>query len=116
MPLLFSYGTLQQAQVQLDTFGRRLEGEPDALVGYARSMVRIEDPDVIASSGKALHPIVRHTGVPTDQVSGSVFEISEDELQRADGYEVDAYRRVSAALASGRSAWVYVDAVSAAEG
>ena len=26
MPLLFSYGTLQQEEVQLSTFGRKLEG------------------------------------------------------------------------------------------
>ena len=32
MPLLFSYGTLQQAEVQLATFGRLLQGAPDALV------------------------------------------------------------------------------------
>jgi hypothetical protein len=30
---LFSYGTLRQEEVQLATFGRRLAGRPDALVG-----------------------------------------------------------------------------------
>ena len=30
MPLLFSYGTLQQDEVQISTFGRRLEGERGA--------------------------------------------------------------------------------------
>ena len=33
--LLFSYGTLQLESVQLSSFGRRLEGEPDAMTGYA---------------------------------------------------------------------------------
>jgi len=33
VPLLFSYGTLQEERVQLSTFGRRLSGEPDALPG-----------------------------------------------------------------------------------
>ncbi len=31
---LFSYGTLQSESVQLETFGRKLEGEPDTLPGY----------------------------------------------------------------------------------
>ena len=31
---LFTYGTLQLEEVQLATFGRVLEGRPDALVGY----------------------------------------------------------------------------------
>jgi gamma-glutamylcyclotransferase (GGCT)/AIG2-like uncharacterized protein YtfP len=115
MPLLFSYGTLQQEGVQRSTFGRLLEGEADALVGYAQTMVRIEDADVVAKSGKAHHPIVAHSGRDADRVSGTVFEITEAELAAADAYEVDAYKRVSAPLASGRRAWVYVDARGAPE-
>ena len=32
--LLFSYGTLQQDEVQLSSFGRLLDGEDHAMVGY----------------------------------------------------------------------------------
>lgn len=110
MPLLFSYGTLQQADVQLATFGRLLSGTADALVGYEQSMVAIDDPEVVKTSGKSHHPIVRHTGAAAARVAGTVFEITAEELERADRYEVSAYRRVEAPLASGRSAWVYVDA------
>ena len=110
MPLLFSYGTLQQDNVQQATFGRLLKGSADALVGYAQSMVRIEDADVVAKSGKTHHPIVAFTGEREDRVAGTVFEISDAELAAADAYEVDAYRRVLAPLASGLNAWVYVDA------
>ena len=116
MPLLFSYGTLQQEGVQRSTFGRSLTGSADALVGYAQSMVKIEDPDVVATSGKTHHPIVAFTGVPEDRVTGTVFEITDAELAAADAYEVDAYKRVLAPLASGRDAWVYVDARHAPEG
>lgn len=111
MPFLFSYGTLQQEGVQTATFGRRLAGAPDELVGYAKETIRIEDADVIAKSGKADHPIVVHTGWGEDRVAGTVFEVSEDDLERADAYEVEAYRRVLAPLASGLKAWVYVDAL-----
>jgi hypothetical protein len=34
MPLLFSYGTLQQEEVQLAIFDRKLRGDQDELVGY----------------------------------------------------------------------------------
>jgi hypothetical protein len=110
VPLLFSYGTLQQENVQLATFGRRLEGTKDSLVGFERSMMAIDDPDVVRTSGKSHHPVVRFTGAAAAFVEGTVFEVSEAELAQADRYEVAAYTRVSARLLSGRDAWVYVDA------
>ena len=108
--LLFSYGTLQQREVQLATFGRELCGSADQLVGFRQSMVKIEDPEVVKTSGKSHHPIVKQTGVVEDRVAGTVFEVTDDELANADKYEVSNYKRVSAPLASGRTAWVYVDA------
>lgn len=110
MPLLFSYGTLQQDNVQLSTFGRLLQGEKDELVGYEQSSVRIEDPEVVATSGKTHHPIVKFNGRNDSRVSGTVFKITDKELANADRYEVSAYKRVAAILASGREAWVYIDA------
>jgi gamma-glutamylcyclotransferase (GGCT)/AIG2-like uncharacterized protein YtfP len=110
MPKLFSYGTLQQEDVQLTTFGRRLTGVSDALVGYRQSMVAIDDPEVVRTSGKTHHPIVAFTGRHEDRVPGALFEITDAELEHADAYEVAAYVRVKAPLASGLYAWVYVDA------
>jgi gamma-glutamylcyclotransferase (GGCT)/AIG2-like uncharacterized protein YtfP len=107
--LLFSYGTLQQEGVQMAQFGRKLSGEADALVGWKQQMVEITDPDVLAKSGKAFHPIVM-PGRKDDQVPGMVFEITAAELAAADNYEVSDYKRVSALLASGKTAWVYVKA------
>jgi gamma-glutamylcyclotransferase (GGCT)/AIG2-like uncharacterized protein YtfP len=105
---LFSYGTLQQEDVQRATFGRLLKGTPDALVGFAVGMVEIRDQQVIATSGKSHHPGVVRSGRDTDRVPGTVFEITQAELASADAYEVDDYERVKAELASGSSAWVYV--------
>ena len=107
MPLLFSYGTLQEEAVQLSTFGRRLVGSPDQLVGFARSVFRVEDPEFVVASGSADHAIVTFTGKPDDRVSGTVFEISDSELARADAYEPAGYARVATTLESGREAWVY---------
>jgi hypothetical protein len=52
---------------------------------------------------------VKWNGRSESRVTGTVFEISDSELASADRYEVAAYRRVAAVLASGRRAWVYVD-------
>ena len=62
MPLLFSYGTLQQEDVQLATLGRRLDGHPDELVGFEPSLVRIEDPGIAARLGKTHHNNVTSAG------------------------------------------------------
>ncbi|TMO79057.1 gamma-glutamylcyclotransferase family protein [Pseudoalteromonas aurantia] len=107
MEALFSYGTLQQKQVQLDTFGRLLEGQSDTLLGYQVGEIEITDAKVIASSGKTHHPILKYTGNEQDEVTGTVFLISATELSQADTYEVDAYTRVSASLKSGNTCWIY---------
>ncbi|WFC41938.1 gamma-glutamylcyclotransferase family protein [Pseudoxanthomonas sp. SE1] len=108
--LLFSYGTLQLENVQRSSFGRRLDGQPDAMPGYTRTMVEITDPAVLAASGERFHPIVSPSGDPTDEVAGTVFRISAEELAAADRYEVEDYQRVQVRLTSGREAWVYVKA------
>ncbi len=107
---LFSYGTLQQEGVQLATFGRRLQGIPDQLNGYKLGMLEINDPAVVAASGKTHHPIISRVAGSADAVAGSVLLLTPDELHQADLYEVAAYRRQSIRLASGTIAWAYVDA------
>lgn len=106
--LLFTYGSLQYAEVQLDTFGRLLAGSADALPGYTIDYVEIEDPRVVDVSGQSVHPILRATGNVLDKVLGTVVHLTADELDAADEYEVALYRRVRVRLSSGRDAWVYV--------
>ena len=110
MELLFSYGTLQQKEVQLANFGRELNGTKDALPGYIVGEVEITDERVLRESGKRFHPILRFTGDSEDEVTGTVFEITPEELARADDYEVDAYQRISAQLTSGTTCWIYAAA------
>ena len=107
---LFSYGTLQQQNVQLATFGRLLEGRPDSLPGFALAPLPITDPHVIATSGAAVHTIAVATGDPADVIAGVVFSLTPAELAAADAYEVDAYARVEVRLGSGAWAFVYVGA------
>lgn len=107
---LFSYGTLQQAEVQVANFGRRLEGRADALPGYATSLLEIKDAGVIATSGKTHHLLALPTGNSADEVAGVVFKITPEELAAADTYEVSDYKRVAVRLKSGLEAFVYVAA------
>ena len=106
--LLFSYGTLQQENVQLSSFGRRLQGSPDSMPGWRRGEIEITDLEVIRASGKRFHPIVEPSGDAADQVAGTVFRITEAELAAADAYEVSDYKRIQVRLTSGLEAWVYV--------
>jgi len=110
MELLFSYGTLQQKNVQLANFGRELSGNSDVLPMYVIGEIEITDERVLRESGKKYHPILRYTGNSEDEVSGTVFELSGDELGLADDYEVDDYKRISARLKSGRTCWIYAAA------
>lgn len=107
--LLFSYGTLQLEAVQLANFGRLLTGNPDVLPGFAETQIHIDDETTVSLSGKTHHSIAQFTGRPSDSISGTVYEVTPEEIEKADKYEVPEYKRVSAVLESGKRAWVYVD-------
>ena len=109
LPLVFSYGTLQDENVQLSTFGRLLHGQRDALPGFELSSVRIEDAEEVAETGKTHHVNVIFNGRSDSRVSGTAFELTEAELTAADRYEQPAaYERIQVTLASGTRAWVYI--------
>ncbi len=105
---LFSYGTLLLREVQRANYRRELVGEPDELVGYRIVDLVVADPTIVGLSGKAVHPIARHTGDPADRIEGMRFELSEAELAATDDYEVEPYRRIEVTLESGTTAWAYV--------
>src|SRR5262249_8978200 len=114
MPFIFSYGTLQQASVQLATFGRLLDGRTDDLLGFELSSVPIADAQLAAARGRTHNANITLTGRNDHRVSGTVFEITDAELAAADEYEKgDAYERIAVTLASGKRAWVYVHAGAA---
>lgn len=110
MVALFSYGTLQQRGVQLANYGRELIGQADALIGYRLDTIIIADPHVVELSCKSVHTIARVSANPDDRVVGTVFELTDDELETTDTYETSAYARIEVVLESGRSAWAYVAA------
>lgn len=104
---LFSYGTLRQEEVQLATFGRRLDGRPDRLVEYKLTMTEVRDQNFVAANC-AMQRTVQFTGSASDFIEGIVFAVTREELERADKYEPLDYERVRVQLESGLDAWVYL--------
>ena len=112
---LFSYGTLQSDAVQLATFGRRLDGTADRLIGYRVTLIPagipISNHNPMATNGGTHHRNIEFTGIATDVVEGSVFPVTKHELEQTDAYErIADYKRVLVQLASGDDAWVYLSA------
>lgn len=105
---VFSYGTLRLPQVQRALYGREVPTTDDQLLGHRLDWVQITDPAVIAASGSDRHPILR-SGDSADAVTGACLELTLAELRATDAYEVDDYARSRVTLASGRTAWVYLE-------
>jgi gamma-glutamylcyclotransferase (GGCT)/AIG2-like uncharacterized protein YtfP len=109
MPWLFSYGTLQLQAAQRETFGRAPSSQADRLAGYRIVLTRVDNPDFVAETGKALHNTLVPCAGAGCWVDGVALDLSPEELAIADAYERRAaYRRVPVVLMSGRHAWVYV--------
>lgn len=106
---LFTYGTLEVEEVQLATFGRKLNSTPDALPKYRLVMITIQDQQFVTKSGTAQHRNLEFTGNSSDLVKGIVFNVTTKELEQSDAYEPKGYERALVQLRSGTSAWVYLD-------
>ncbi len=95
---LFTYGTLQQENIQLSVFSRALSGFNDSLFGYRLSNEKVA----------GAYPVIHSSGKPTDFVNGQVYLCTNTEILEADKYEGPAYKRIKVILNSGTSAWVYI--------
>lgn len=86
MEKIFTYGTLQDPDIQRSIIGRELGiGEPDTLRGY--KMAKLKG---IHATYNIIQPQTGST------VEGRVYEVTKEELETIDQYEGDAYIRVSA--------------------
>ena len=106
---LFSYGTLQKEKVQMELFGRTLQGTRDTVSGYQISTIEIKDESVVSKSEQTLH-LIAVVSTPNDKIDGMVLELTSQELITADAYETDDYKRIKVTLESGKQAWIYVAA------
>ena len=97
MNKLFIYGTLINPEIQKSILGRIINGMPDALEGYKKSAIKLDNEK---------YPII----IPDENkmVNGFIIEISDDELKKIDEYEGVEYKRKEIISKSGISVWVYV--------
>jgi hypothetical protein len=105
---LFSYGTLQKQNVQLELFGRLLRATPDVLEHYKIVSIEINDEKFLATGADKQQKTLAWSTDPNDVIEGMVFEITTDELFMADAYEPVNYKRIKVKLRSGKDAWIYI--------
>lgn len=96
MAKLFSYGTLQNPEVQVEAIGRTVTGTRDVLKGYQKTTIEV--------NGGAYSILVPGN----EEIVGVVLDLSEKELDELDIFETSAFRRVEVTLESGTKAWVYM--------
>lgn len=106
--LLFSYGILQQNELQIEIYERKLSGMEDVLEGYKLEDIQIKDKTVTQKNNKEHYPIAIKTNNKEHCIKGKIFQITTDELFKTDVYEVEGYKRVLETFKSGKEAWVYV--------
>ena len=102
MQKLFTYGTLQNDDIQETIFGRQLQGTPEILIGYVIKEIQIEE-----EFGIVHYPIIMETNNPEDTINGIVYEITSIDLRQADLYEGLHYKRVEVHLQSNEMVWAY---------
>jgi gamma-glutamylcyclotransferase (GGCT)/AIG2-like uncharacterized protein YtfP len=93
---IFAYGTLLDKNIQKNIIGRLVEGIPDQLAGYRKTMRQFSSgiyPDLIEDIAC--------------KVEGQILDLSANEVERCDRYEGDEYRKVKLKLKSGIEAFVY---------
>jgi gamma-glutamylcyclotransferase (GGCT)/AIG2-like uncharacterized protein YtfP len=96
MNKLFIYGTLINPKIQKNIIGHIIDGIPDILKGYEKSVIEIDNekyPIIIPDKNK--------------MVNGFIIEVSDDELRKIDKYEGVEYKRTEIISQNGISAWVY---------
>ncbi len=113
---LFSYGTLQNEDVQRDVLGKVLPGQADRLPFYDQSVLEVVNGGRAEASGTARYLLAHYSGRHTDVLQGTAYPVTAADLRRTDKFQGPAYKRIASVLGSGVCAWVYVDVRSSSGG
>jgi gamma-glutamylcyclotransferase (GGCT)/AIG2-like uncharacterized protein YtfP len=104
MEQLFSYGTLQSKEIQMQVFNKLLSGTEDKLLGY-----KLKDFQIEEEFGMEDYFVAIPSENPSDAINGIAFTVSSEDLTKADQFESNAYKRVQITLKSGIVAWIYLE-------
>ncbi len=107
---IFSYGTLQDGEVQMELFGRHLIGHTDILKGYNTTEIELNEEGFVGFSEREKYLIASISDDEKDAIEGTALEVTMDELLLADEYEPEEYKRELVTLESGKQAWIYLRA------
>ncbi|WP_299529850.1 gamma-glutamylcyclotransferase family protein [Ulvibacterium sp.] len=99
MEYLFTYGTLQDDEVQFNLFKRELEGDEETLKGFL----------LLKNKVYGRYPTISRTNSTMDIVKGTVYKVTPLELKNVDVYEGEGYERRKVVLTSGKTAWAYME-------
>lgn len=105
---LFSYGTLQKQNTQLEIFGRILPGYKDVLTGYKVVAIEVTDASFLSRGEDKHQRTLISSGNNKDMIEGTALEVTEAELALTDKYEPENYKRTRVTLQSGKQAWIYL--------
>ncbi len=104
MEYIFSYGTLQSKEIQMQVFNKLLVGTSDDIMGYKLKDLKIEE-----EFGMTDYFVAIPSENPNDSINGIAFAVSNIDLAKADLFESNSYKRVQITLHSGKIAWIYVE-------
>ncbi|OSZ77425.1 hypothetical protein CAP36_13630 [Chitinophagaceae bacterium IBVUCB2] len=104
---LFSYGTLQTEKTQVELFGRIIQGAADTLRGYKNATIEITDQSFLSKGEGKYQQTLIHTKEENDLIKGTVLELTNEEILKADKYEPENYKRIKVILESGKETWIY---------
>ncbi len=108
MPLVFSYGNLQQEKVQLHLFGQLLSGEADSLYGYRLARIANTDKTILPNDESEWQYTLLNTADKNSRVDGTLFTLTDHQLNELDANKPRDYRRMFMTLSSGKRAWVFL--------
>ncbi len=95
---LFVYGTLLDEKIRNTILGYETLLSPGILRSFRMSSVTL--------SGRG-YPILIEDRESKEVIEGGYFELNEEDLQKMDVYESEAYRKKQVRLENGMLAWVY---------
>lgn len=107
MPLLFSYGTLQQENTQQLLLQRILKGTPDTLKGYKLEKLYTANALELTNNQQNFYWRAEISDNKNDTINGMLYNVTKQELQQMDTYEGNQYRRIKTTFVSGKQGWVY---------
>lgn len=107
--LLFSYDTLRSQDLQIQHYGRKLEGIDGALSGYTLKDSTINDVSMTEHSHTTTPQIAIKSKEKSDTLKGMVFEITGEELVETDKMAAPNSNRILATTDAGVEVWVYVE-------